>query len=279
MEVVKVSVLQWDVHFGDLNYNRQRSLELIEIAVEQGAEIVLMPELCISGYAFESKEEAFKLSEPVGGVTEQLWHEIANKYDIIIAGGIAERGETDLYNSLVVIGAEGEIARYRKTHLFDKEKLFFVQGEEFVTFDAKNIKVGLMVCYDGWFPEVPRALVLEGAELILASGCWIGDPAPDRELSIITMHLGHAYTNSVYIACAVRTGEERGLHYTGQSVLLSPYGILGEPASSDSDMVLTAPMYPRYARQKRYTELAHPIEDRRPELYEKLMERPKKNLP
>ncbi len=272
------SILQWDVRFGDLDYNRRRSQELIAIAATQHhSELVLMPELCISGYAFQSKEEAFQLAEERGGLTEQLWHQLAQKYDIVIAGGIAEKEGETLYNSLVVLAPEGEIARYRKIHLFDKEKLFFQQGEELITFSVKGVRVGLMICYDGWFPELPRALALQGVDLILASGCWIGTPREEQYTPAITMHLAHCYYSNIYMACAVRTGSERGLQFTGQSVLLSPFGLLGEPASAFEDSVLTSTLSTALARQKSLTSQAHIFEDRRPEIYVSLSQRDLEN--
>lgn len=273
MVELAVSVLQWDVQFGDLQANRDISAALLEQAAKHGADIAVMPELCNSGYAFESKEEALLYSEPHGGETEQLWLELAQAHQMVIAGGINERDEDGtLYNGMLVVGPEGVLARYRKVHLFDREKLFFAPGQEMKLITVKGVKVGLMICYDGWFPEYPRVMALQGAQLILSSSCWIGQPEPDsdRELSCITMHLGHAYMNGIFLACAVRSGEERGLHYTGQSCLLTPYGRMGQAAPAFGDYVMTARFDMGWAESKQLGEMSDLFEDRRPELYTNL---------
>lgn len=270
MDELTVSVLQWDVRLGEHTYNRKRAKVLIEEAVSHGAQVVLMPELCNAGYVFETQQEAEKWAEEPGGKTEKHWAKLAKRHGVVIAGGIAERTPEGLYNSLVVIGPEGELGRYRKTHLFDREKLFFLPGQELQVIEILGVPVGLMICYDGWFSEVPRALTLRGAQVILAAGCWIGEVAPEESLSSITMHQAHAYTNSIYVACAVRSGVERGMHFTGRSCLLSPYGMLGEPAPIEGEAVLTGRFYLPIARQKRRSERVDVLGDRRPELYESL---------
>lgn len=269
---ITISVLQWDVKPGDAKANQQRSRALLEKAAAEGADLVVLPELCNSGYLFASWEEARASAEPAGGSTEQFWQTTARELGVVIAGGVAEVEQETLYNSLVVIGPEGELARYRKVHLFDREKRWFHPGEAFVVVPLLGTQVGCMICYDGWFPEVPRALALMGAEVVIMSGCVRQDPGWQEEAysSVAALHMAHAHTNSMYVACALRNGSEQGVVFSGQSTIWGPQGRVSDMASTKHDDVITATLPLHKARFKHRTKRVHPLRDRRPSVYQVL---------
>ncbi|MCX5899518.1 MAG: hydratase, partial [Proteobacteria bacterium] len=163
--LVKVAALQMEPHIGDKDYNMAETLKIIDKAGKMGAKLMVLPELCNTGYIFNSREEAFALSEevPEGPCTEE-WIKKAKEYNAYICAGITEREGNNLYNSVVVVGPDGYIGTYRKMHLWNEEKLWFEPGNlGFPVFDLPFGKIGCRICYDVWFPETTRILAAQGA--------------------------------------------------------------------------------------------------------------------
>ena len=126
---VNIACIQFDPQIGQKSANVERSVELIKEAAAKGARIVVLPELCNSGYVFESRAEAFALAEVIPkGETCRAWIKIAQELSIILIAGIAERDGSVLYNSAVVVGPDGYIGTFRKVHLWDSENLYFEPG-------------------------------------------------------------------------------------------------------------------------------------------------------
>lgn len=126
---VKIAYIQMEPVVGQKERNIRRSLDFIGEAASQGAKLIVLPELCNSGYVFESREEAFALSERVpNGETTRAWAGIAARHGSHIVAGICERDGESLYNSAVVIGPNGHIGTFRKVHLWNEENLFFKPG-------------------------------------------------------------------------------------------------------------------------------------------------------
>src|SRR5215831_5308373 len=126
---VKIACIQMEPIVGEKKQNVQRSLGLIEEAAVNGAHLLVMPELCNSGYVFDSREEAFALAEEIpNGPTCRSWVEAAQKLGLHIIAGINERDGQALYNAAVVIGPSGHVGTFRKVHLWNEENLFFEPG-------------------------------------------------------------------------------------------------------------------------------------------------------
>jgi predicted amidohydrolase len=126
---VRVACLQMEPRIGDKPYNLKRTLEMIGDAAAAGARLLVLPELCNTGYVFETREEAFRLAEELpGGPTTEAWLQTAGRHGLTIVAGITERAGAVLYNSAVVIGPGGYLGRYRKNHLWGAENLFFEPG-------------------------------------------------------------------------------------------------------------------------------------------------------
>src|SRR5450756_3250454 len=152
---VKLACIQMQPSFGDVASNVARSVQLIEQAASQGANLVVLPELCNSGYVFSNREEAFAVAEEIpAGRTASAWMECAARHRLHLVAGICERAGNRLYNSAVVIGPQGYIGTFRKVHLWNEEALYFEPGDlGFPVFHTPIGRIGVAICYDGWFPR------------------------------------------------------------------------------------------------------------------------------
>ena len=150
---IKIACIQMEPVVGEKERNVRRSLELIEDAAVNGAHLLVLPELCNSGYVFDSREEAFALAEEIpNGPTCRGWQEAARKHGLHIVAGINERDGQSLYNASVVIGPAGHLGTFRKVHLWNKENLFFERGNVgFPVFRTPFGRIGTFICYDGGF--------------------------------------------------------------------------------------------------------------------------------
>jgi len=162
---MRVGFFQFAPVFGEVKKNLEYTIDRLS-DVEAG--LIVLPELFTSGYQFISKQEAFELAEeiPDGPATSRLV-ELARDKKMIIVAGLPERKGKRCYNSSVLIGPKGFIAVYRKTHLFQEEKLWFSSGDTgFRVYRIGGVGIGMMVCFDWFFPESVRSLALAGADII-----------------------------------------------------------------------------------------------------------------
>lgn len=278
--VIRIACIQMEPVVGEKDRNVARSLERIGDAADQGAQLVVLPELCNSGYVFDSLEEARALAEPVpDGPTVAAWSGIAAAGNLHIVAGIDEADGDVLYNSSVVIGPEGYIGTFRKVHLWNQENRFFTPGNlGFPVFETAVGRLGSMVCYDGWFPESYRECALQGADIICVPTNWvpINGQRRDREAMANILTMAAAHSNSVFIACADRVGTERGQPFIGQSIIVSFTGWpIGGPAQPDREETIYADAdLSDPARRNAWNEFnRNPVGDRRPSEYHELNER------
>ena len=274
---VTIACVQFEPRVGAKDATVARSLELIDDAVARGATIVVLPELANSGYVFATRAEAFAAAEPVpGGPTSAAWAEAAARHGIHIVAGICERDGEKLFNSAVLIGPQGHVGTFRKVHLWGSENLFFEPGDRgFPVFATPVGRIGMAICYDGWFPESFRLCALQGAELICVPTNWVPIPGQEagRQAMAVTLHMAAAHSNSVFIACADRIGTERGQPFEGQSVIIAPTGWpLAGPASREAEEIVTATINLADARRaRRWGEFNNPLRDRRTDLYAEML--------
>jgi predicted amidohydrolase len=267
---VRIACEQLTPRVGDLEANRASSVAAIREAVAHGAEVVVLPELVTSGYVFASREEAASVAihadDPLlGEWAAEIAHVPGGRG--IVVGGFCERGDDDkLYNSAAMVSPAGVQAVYRKVHLWDREKLFFERGDQPPpALDTAVGRIGVLICYDLEFPEMPRMLALQGAELIAVPTNWPRGKWPSGEHPPeVVIAMATARANRVFIACCDRTGTERGQEWTAGTAIVDESGWVRATADSGpavAEVDLTA------ARTKALTELADVIGDRRPELY------------
>ncbi|KAB1073446.1 nitrilase family protein [Methylobacterium planeticum] len=269
---IQVACIQFEPKFGDVEGNVARSSELIRAAAQAGAKLIVLPELANTGYVFESSDEASALAEAVpGGRTATAWSALAVELGVHIVAGIAERSGGRLFNAALVTGPDGFIGVYRKAHLWNRENLFFVKGDVgFPVFDTGLGKIGVAICYDGWFPETFRQLALAGAEIVCVPTNWVPMPGqPEGEAAMAnTLHRAAAHSNGVFIACADRVGVERGQPFEGQSLIIGTKGwTLSGPASRDRPEILTATVDLDEAGRKDLSDFNSVLSDRRTDVY------------
>ncbi|GKS59074.1 apolipoprotein N-acyltransferase [Nitrospira sp.] len=262
---MKVGYLQFAPVFGEV----KRNLDLVAQRLERvECDLMVLPELFASGYQFVSTEEVDQLAESVpDGPTTQRLLEVARAKRMLIVGGLPERGDGGHYNSAVLVGPEGVIGVYRKAHLFFEETLWFRPGDTgFQVWDMDGIKIGLMICFDWYYPEAARTLALKGADIICHPSNLVLPNCPD---SMPTRCL----ENRVFAITANRIGTEaRGgrppLTFIGSSEVVGPRGDILRRAARDQEEVRVVEIDPPEARNKRLNPYNDLLADRRPELYE-----------
>ena len=162
---MRAGYIQFNPVFGDVEENIQKIGRLVESV---DADLIVLPELCNTGYLFTSRREVEELSEevPSGRTTETLCRLANDKHSHLVAGLIEKDGQ-NLYNAAVLVGPDGYIATYRKIHLFYEETLWFSPGDlEYTVYNIGICRVGMMICFDWIFPEAARVLALRGADVI-----------------------------------------------------------------------------------------------------------------
>lgn len=276
--LVTVASIQMEPRIGRKEENLARSVALVERAAASGAALVVLPELANSGYVFDSRAEAFALAEAVPhGPTTTAWAEVAQRCNIHIVAGMAERDGDRLYNAAVVIGPTGWLGTYRKLHLWGDEHLFFEPGNHGLPlFHTPWGRLGVVICYDGWFPEVYRLLAMQGADVVAMPTNWVpmpGQPAGSPAMAT-TLVMASAHSNGLNIVCANRTGTERGQPFIGQSLIVDAQGwpLAGPAAVEGADTVLLAQIDLAATRRARQLNaFNHVLRDRRDDLYDPML--------
>jgi len=274
---LRIACVQMEPVVGQKERNVERGLELIERAAAGGANLVVLPELCNSGYVFETREEANALAEEVpGGPTTKAWMQIAAKHKLVIVAGIAEREGDSLYNAAAIVGPSGLLGRYRKNHLWGAENLFFEPGNlGMPVFHIGAGRIACAICYDIWFPETFRLAALQGADLLCVATNWVPMPEQPATLPVMAniLAMGGAHSNSMFVAAADRVGVERGQPFLGSSIIVSHSGWpLAGPASFDREELLMADVNLADARRKRtLNEFNQLLRDRRIDVYDEML--------
>jgi predicted amidohydrolase len=274
---LRIACVQMEPVVGQKERNVERGLELIERAAAGGANLVVLPELCNSGYVFETREEANALAEEVpGGPTTKAWMQIAAKHKLVIVAGIAEREGESLYNAAAIVGPNGLLGRYRKNHLWGAENLFFEPGNlGMPVFRIGAGRIACAICYDIWFPETFRLAALQGTDLLCVATNWVPMPEQPATLPVMAniLAMGGAHSNSMFVAAADRVGVERGQPFLGNSIIVSHTGWpLAGPASFDREEMLIADVNLADARRKRtLNEFNQLLRDRRIDVYDEML--------
>ncbi|MBA3060164.1 MAG: acyltransferase [Nitrospirae bacterium] len=262
---MKVGFYQFTPEFGNIKHNLQK---VLDAAVSVETDLLVLPELFNTGYQFTSKEEAKSLSEkiPSDFTTNALSKLSANK-KAYIAAGIAENNEGKIYNQAVLTGPDGFIGVYRKTHLFYEEKLWFSSGDTgFKVWQTPIGNIGIMICFDWFFPESARTLALRGADIIVHPSNLILPHCPDAMVT-------RCIENRVFAVTANRIGsEQRGdkekLTFIGKSQITSPMGEILYRASGDSEELTIVEINIEKARDKNLNSFNNLFNDRKKEFYE-----------
>ena len=269
-----VACAQYAIRDGDPETNFQRSVRAIREAAETSADLVVLPELANSGCDFSSREQALELAEGVGETGEnpcprlRTWREAAEESGVFVVGGFLEREGGSLYNSAALVGP-GFFGRYRKTHRWDGEKLFYEAGWDLPVFDTPLGRIGVLICYDAWFPEAARTLALRRVDLICipanAPDDWVPEEQRRGDLTMLNVHaISHANANRLFVACANRVRDG----YLGRSCIVDPTGsVLAFGSEVEEELMSVEIDVERSHYEKQLTEHSHAFEDRHPKVY------------
>ena len=241
--------------------NLSRVKSILEQAEKTNVDVLVLPELCNSGYVFKDINEATESAEaiPEGPFSKELltW----SSADRLVVAGINERTSEGLYNSAAVFGDGEYITTYRKIHLFLDEADWFRAGQdEPPIIEYKGYRFGIMVCFDWIFPEVARVLALKGAQVILHPANLV---LPYCQDAMITRSI----ENRVFTATANRIGTERGVKFSGFSQITDVKGNRLIQVSNDAVGVASVTIDPLLADDKSITARNDVLADRRPDLY------------
>jgi N-carbamoylputrescine amidase len=270
--LVKAAAVQFEPKIGETASNQEKLLSLIKKAFDQGAHLVVAPEMANTGYMFESKEEAYQLAELVpGGPMVQALENTAAEHEGYIVSGMMEREGDKLYNTAVLVGPEGFIGKYRKTHLWDVDKSIYEPGDiGFPVFDLPFARIGICICYDQMFPEVSRIFAMQDVDIICSPTNWVVIPglATPEDPTWAYNVRAQSQCSSIYMVCADRIGNERGVTFGGSSCITGLMGFLGGPASGDKEEIITADLDIAGGRVKMLSAVNHLLNDRRTDLYD-----------
>jgi predicted amidohydrolase len=262
---MKVGYIQTSPYFGD----KRKNFNEIEALIKNSkADLLVLPELFATGYTFVYKEEVISLSEDLGGETAQFLTKIAHSTGAIVIGGFIEKAEEDIYNAAMIVSKKGVIGSYRKIHLYYKEKLWFSPGNKpLKIYNVKDIKIGIMICFDWMFPETARTLALLGADIICHPANLV---LPYCQKAMVTRCL----ENRVFAITSNRIGDEkRGVDhfkFTGRSQITSYNGEILSSAPKSKEFVDIRNIEINRARDKNLNEYNNLFKDRRNEFYQNI---------
>ncbi len=264
--MVRIGVGQADFTVGDQGGNLDKIHDLLEQARQVGVNVLALPELANSGYTFESPVEVEQAAEVISeGPASRLLQDWSGP-DRAVVCGICEKEGARYYNSAAIFYQGRLEAVYRKVHLFADEKRYFSPGEvEPPVVNFHGHRLGVMICFDWFFPEMARSLALRGAQIILHPANLV---LPYCQKAMLTRSI----ENRIFTATANRYGEERGLTFSGFSQITSPTGDLLAQAAGDYCGVVTAEVDLTAADDKWVTPQNHLFQDRKPGLYRSLVE-------
>jgi N-carbamoylputrescine amidase len=258
--MIKAALIQ-QANSGDLNRNREKLAGSIKKSAAEGAELVILQELHDSLYFCQAEDTGcFDLAEPIPGNASQFYSKLASEHSIVLVTSLFEKRAPGLYhNTAVVFEKDGSIAgTYRKMHIPDDpnyyEKFYFTPGDlGFRPVQTSIGKLGVLVCWDQWYPEAARLMTLAGAQILIyptAIGWTANDGAEERKRQLdawVTVQRGHAIANGLPVLTVNRTGFEadesantQGIEFWGNSFVAGPQGELLSVAPNDTDSILFA---------------------------------------
>ena len=235
--------------------NFEKAVTRIDQAANRGAQIICLQELFLGRYPCQTEDTAqFALAEPVPGPTTERLCTLAAERQVVLIAPVFEQRAPGLYhNAAVVIDADGRlVGHYRKMHIPDDplyyEKFYFTPGDlGFRTFSTRYAKIGVLICWDQWFPEGARLTALSGAQILFyptAIG-WQADDSPRARQSQVDawqiVQRSHAIANGVFVAAVNRIGREDALDFWGASFVSDPFGRILAEAPTDAEETLVVP--------------------------------------
>jgi len=264
---MKVGYYQFRPMFGKAEQNVKKVVNALQ---DVDADLVVLPELAFTAYHFKDRNELKTLAEdPARSPTVETLIKLCQQKGMYLVTGFAEKSKDKLFNSALLIGPNGIEHTYRKLHLFSEEKNIFDAGDIPLQVNTvKDVKVGMLVCFDWVFPETMRALTLQGAEVIAHPSNLVLSFCQEAMITRCLENRVFAITTNRFGADSRPHGE---IKFTGKSQIVAPGGVLIKRAASQREVLFVTEIDPSLSHDKTITALNDLIEDRRPEYYQDLI--------
>ena len=266
---INIAVAQINCRVGHKKRNIDLMKKHAKQAKEKGADLVVFPELSLTGYL--TRDLTYNLAEKIPGPSVDSLEQVAEKENLHMVFGMLEHSDKArgvIYNTAVLLGPKGFVGKYRKlqlpTHSVFEEKRYFRPGYQLPVFETDIGRLGLTICYDMFFPEISRLLRLKGAQLII---CISASPAVRRKFFEV-FTAARAMENTVFLAYANLVGIEDGLQFWGGSRIVAPSGHIIAQAKYDEEDLVTGEV--DYSDLKRIETFVPTLRDLRPEFFDSL---------
>ena len=290
MQTIRVAAVSMDSPLGQTSQVLESLEQWTRRAVEQGAELVLFPELVVHGHC---TPQTWEIAEPVpDGPSIQRLIELATRYQVVLSVGLSEKERDLVYNTQVLVGPQGFIGKQRKLHLSRDEVLYYKGGRELPVFDIGKCRVGTVICYDNQFPEPARILALRGADVLLMPHAARVNMWDDSAESVTAarrasyeLFLGYAMRareNACFVVLADQVGRAGYVdlyphdsplqpHHAGAALIFGPDGFLLAEAQHDliQEEMLVCDLKSEQLSHIR-SEPNYTLKTRRPELFDEL---------
>ncbi len=272
---MRIAAVQMDVTLADIAGNLSRMITKTRETRAAGAELTIFPECALTGYCFDSIDEARPYAESIPGPSVDKMAALCAELGGFVVFGLLEKEGARVFNALALVGPQGLIGSYRKIHLprLGVDMYTDFGDRPFAVHEINGLRIGMNICYDGGFPESGRCLALLGADLIVLPTNWPPGAEAAADYAINT----RAMENTVYYAAADRVGVERGVPFIGKSKICDPLGKTLGYADHTHEEILYADIDVSRSRNKHLIRKAgvnevNRIADRHPEMYSKLVE-------
>ncbi len=263
---MRVALCQTNPVYGETEHNVREALETLSTV---RADLYVLPELFSTGYLFGTRKELGRLVEPVpDGPTVSSLKKFCRSRGCAVVASVAEVDRKVYYNTAVLVGPRGLLGKYRKIHLFDRERLWFEPGNlDFGVWAFKRARIGLMICFDWVFPEAARVLALKGADIICHPSNLILHYCQDAMIT-------RSIENGVFTVTANRVGSERAgnirLTFSGKSQITDPKGRVLARAPKVGRKLQVVDLDLSLAKKKKLTPRNHLFGDRRAKYYREI---------
>lgn len=274
---IRIAAVQMDPMIMRNNANLESMLRQADAAARTGADLIVFPECALSGYVFNSREEAIPYMETVPGPSTDKLAAFCKEHDAHIVAGLLEIDGDRCFNAAVLVGPQGLVGKYRKNHLpFLGIDRFVDRGDmPFSVYSTPVGNIGIHICYDGSFPESARVMALLGADILVLPTNFPTRAGASESKMVQYIINARAFENRVHYIAVDRVGTERGVLFEGRSKIVNARGDTLVQASSDKEETLYGEVSLAEARQKHVVIKPGEFEldciaDRRPELYGEL---------
>ncbi|MFC1692112.1 carbon-nitrogen hydrolase family protein [Candidatus Latescibacterota bacterium] len=270
---LKIALMQIDSNQKDVEGNLNKIIQRVDGAAKDGVNLMISCELGLSAFLMSS-DEYVEVAQTIPGPATEEVGEAARNANAYVIFGLPERDGGNIYNSLAVMGPGGNlVAGYRKVHLWLTENQTFARGSELCIFETEFGNIGATICYDIMYPEYIRAIAARGAGVITHSTGMVTTEDCDRfgwdpEFYNYVVRV-RAWENQVYLSSCNRCGNDQFLYFLANSCVGTPWGSLaGKLGEAEGTLVVTT----EFNRLKEWQKIAPYWDDRRPDLYKKVLE-------